>query len=174
MSPVKAVFAAIALAALAAPVLAADPADPVRELLKAADHNNQPDVSAYEDYFSDDRLGRLYSKGFVAIYRAAWKAQDSDNNSGYLLDADPITAAQDGCPFKNLAIAPPQSENGKSVVEARFQSLYCLGDDYKNTVTTVRFQLVEQDGAFVIDDIQQIEDGKLGYSLKSNLEALAK
>ena len=150
-----------------------DPAVPVREIIKAADHN-AAGPAEYEDYFSKDRLSRLYSEGFSQQYRAAWKAQEADENNGYLLGSDPVLNAQDGCALKDLSIATEKSTGGRTPVTARFKAFYCLNPQDKDVETVVRFVVVRQGKRFVIDDIQHVEKGKLSNSLRQTLEELSR
>jgi len=168
----KRLIAALALSLIAGHTLAADASTPVKEIMDAAMHN-AADAKDYDDYFSAERLGRLYSKAFVKTYKAAWKKQESDENNGYLLGSDPITFAQDGCPFKNLSIGTLDERDGWTPVGARFEAFYCLGDNYKDQVSTVQFIVLKEKGRYVVDDIQNIVDGKVADSIKTQLEALS-
>jgi hypothetical protein len=164
------------LAIMLFPTIAAagdDPAAPVKEILGASDHN-AAGPAEYEDYFSEDRLGRIYSRGFADLYRAAWKAQEADENSGYLLDADPILNAQDGCALKDLSIETAPERDGWTPVAARFKAFYCLNPDSKDLVTVVQFVVIRQGTDYVIDDIQHIDKGKVSDSLRQTLEILSK
>jgi len=165
---------AVFAAALAVPAvsLAADASTPVREIIDAASHNAaSPDE--YEDYFSDDRLGRIYSEAFIDVYRAAWKKQEADENNGYLLGADPILNAQDGCALKDLSIETAEPRDGWTPVYARYKAFYCLNTESKDLVTDAQFMVVKQSGGFVIDDIQHIKDGEMTNSLRQTLASLA-
>jgi hypothetical protein len=168
----KRLIAAAALSLIAGQTLAADASTPVKEIMEAAMHN-AADEGEHDDYFSKERLGQLYSKAFVKTYKAAWKKQESEENGGYLLGSDPITFAQDGCPFKNLSIETMGERDGWTPVAARFEAFYCLGDSYKGQVNTVQFIVLKEKGHYVIDDIQNIVDGKVADSIKTQLEALS-
>lgn len=152
---------------------AADPSTPVKELLDAM-MINAAGEKEFDDYFSEDRLGRLYSDDFLKTYRAAWKKQEADENGGYLLGYDPLLMAQDGCPIKDLSLETADDQGGYVPVAARFKAFYCLNDEYKDQVELRQFILVEKNGAFVVDDIQSVVNGKVDRSVKADLEALSK
>ena len=104
----------------------------------------------------------------------AWKKQESAENGGYLLDADPITFSQDGCPLKDLSIETMDERDGWTPVGARFKAFYCLDEVYNPKESITQFVVLKEDGRFVIDDIQKIAEGKVAESIKSQLEILSK
>jgi hypothetical protein len=151
------------------------------ELLKAAAGASE-DVAATtrpdeqdSDYFSEDRLARLYTRSFVNAYRAAWTKQEAGENGGYLLGADPIVGGQDSCPFKDLSIEVMKPQSIYVYVVARFRASYCFGNPSdEKRVTTVNFSTILEHGTFKIDDILHLEGNKVVSSLKGDLDALAK
>lgn len=155
----------------AASAQAADPAAPVTEIMQAA-------VKAWaeeapqdgEGYFSQARLDRIYSRDFVKNYQAAAKFPAYDEGDSPF-DYDVIVSGQDGCSIKNLAIVPGPETAGKSDVRVTFDNTHCLGEraaDWKPA--ELHFNVIEEDGRPVIDDIVRAGDGG---SLKAELQAIA-
>ncbi|MCV3765304.1 hypothetical protein [Rhizobium sp. TRM95796] len=171
-------FNAVTTAALFTPKKAS--AGP-KELMEAAAGSSDDMAAARKtdeeasNYFSERRLGKLYTQSFVNLYRAAWKKQEADENGGYLLGADPVIGGQDNCPLKDLSIETKDPDFIYVDVIARFRAVYCFGnpgDDKR--VTTVKFVTILEGGAFKIDDIQHMDGEKVVSSLKADLEALGK
>ncbi|MCD2182053.1 hypothetical protein OCK02_14455 [Rhizobium sp. TRM96647] len=159
--------------------LAADATAPVREIMETvtknwadvADDNNDP--PPYVDYFNDEFLQRLYSKDFVGKYREAAKYpayEDGDSPFDY----DVIAMGQDGCSLKDLKIEAQPPVGGVTMVRTTFDNTHCFGErepDWKPA--EVDFNVVEEDGKAVIDDILRPQDGDPG-SLKTEMQAIAK
>ena len=153
---------------------AADATEPVREIMAVVTANWQaagtdtdtpPD---YVDYFNDGLLGRLYSRDFVAKYREAaqYPAYEGGTSPfGY----DVIAMGQDGCTIKDLAIAAEAPAGGKVPVTATFDNTHCFDGLSENLKPAkVTFEMMEEDGRPVIDDIlRHYEDGDL--SLKDEM-----
>ncbi|MEW5423207.1 hypothetical protein [Amorphus sp. 3PC139-8] len=169
--PAAMLFGAVVLAAGTAS--AADPTAPVKEIMTATEANWAEDGSEFQNLFSEDRLNRLYSEEFVALFRKA-----SDNafaqEAGTPFDYDVIVNAQDGCPLEDVTIKPQSSASGRTVVVARFKSTTCFGDDPDfQKATETRFEVVEDGGHAVIDDIRT-PDGDGGFSsLKNEMRTFA-
>ncbi|MFM2282142.1 MAG: hypothetical protein RLZZ444_4373 [Pseudomonadota bacterium] len=170
MRPLLALFLALAFVN---PAAAADASAPAKELLEIM-VGSASDAGGDSDYFSEDRLNRLYSDEFAKLYRAAWKKQESDENGGYLLGYDPITMAQDGCPIKDLSIETLDDQGGWLPVIARFKAFYCFSDDNKDKVEIRQFIMVPKGDGWVIDDIQSVVNNRVEGSVKTNLEELSK
>lgn len=159
--------------------LAADATAPVREIMETvtknwadvADDNNDP--PPYVDYFNDEFLQRLYSKDFVGKYREAAKYpayEDGDSPFDY----DVIAMGQDGCSLKDLKVEAQPPVGGVTMVRTTFDNTHCFGErepDWKPA--EVDFNVVEEDGKAVIDDILRPQDGDPG-SLKTEMQAIAK
>lgn len=170
---------AAALVLLPSLAFAADAAEPVREIMNTAtnnwadladDNDNLPD---YVDYFNDGFLPRLYSKDFVAKYREAAK-YPAYEDGGSPFDYDVIAMGQDGCSIKDLKIEAKPAVAGVTTVKTTFDNTHCFGEraaDWKPA--EVDFQVVEEDGRPVIDDILRPQDGDPG-SLKAELVEIAK
>lgn len=162
-----------ALLLAASPALAADPTAPVVEVMKLTQSNWADDGSDFQPLFSDERLARLYSRDFVALFREADKSAFA-SEAGTPFDYDVIVNAQDGCPLKDLAIAAEPGAGPPSVVVARYRFLTCFGaaPEYQ-AVSETRFDVVEENGRAVIDDIRTA-DGDGGFnSLKDEMKAIA-
>lgn len=170
---VPAVLGLAAAVFAAGSALAADPTAPVKEIMTATEANWADDGSEFQDLFSEDRLNRLYSAEFLALFR---KASDNEfaRESGTPFDYDVIVNAQDGCPLEDVSIKPQSSSGGRTVVVARFKSTTCFGDDPDfQKPTETRFDVVEEGGRAVIDDIHT-PDGDGGYSsLKKEMQTIA-
>lgn len=158
---------------------AADATAPVREIMETvtknwadvADDNDDP--PAYVDYFNDEFLPRLYSKDFAAKYREAAK-YPAYEDGGSPFDYDVIAMGQDGCTIKDLKIEAQPSAGGVTTVRTTFDNTHCFGErepDWKPA--EVDFNVVEEEGKAVIDDILRPQDGDPG-SLKTEMQAIAK
>ena len=143
----------------AAPSFAAGPDEPVRSIMDLASalwSDNPPENT---DYFDKDHIG-LFSKDFVAIYRETEKYpiyEEGGTPFGY----DVLTNSQDGCPLKDVAIAPGTDMAGTTDVKVTFKLMTCYADDpNKDALSEVHFKVVTEDGQRVIADIDRIIDGK--------------
>jgi hypothetical protein len=156
----------------ATPVTAA-PADPVTEVMQVTEGNWADDGTPYEEIFTEERLQRLFSADFIARYRAAAALPGHDENAS-LFGYDVIVNAQDGCPLQGLAIKAGRSAAGRTLVTARFVSTACFGDAPEfRQVSEVRFEVVEESGRDVIDDILTGSDADGYASLKAELDTIA-
>ena len=162
-----------ALLLAASPALAADPTAPVVEVMKLTQSNWADDGSDFQPLFSDERLAQLYSRDFRALFAEASKSAFA-SEAGTPFDYDVIVNAQDGCPLKDIAIAAEPGAGPPSVVVARYRFLTCFGaaPEYQ-AVSETRFDVVEENGRAVIDDIRTA-DGDGGFnSLKDEMKAIA-
>ncbi|OBZ92462.1 hypothetical protein ADU59_27015 [Pararhizobium polonicum] len=150
---------------------AADPAAPVNEIMQEAvkgwaDQDAQPG----EDYFSEARLGRIYSQDFAKTYRAATKFPAYDGGDSPF-DYDVIVSGQDSCSIKDLSVAAGPQTDGRSDVKVTFDNTHCFGErdaDWKPS--ELHFIVIEEGGHPVIDDIVRPDDAG---SLKAELEGIA-
>lgn len=157
---------------LPATALAADPTEPVKEVMAAVTTNWADEGAEFQDYFSEDLLTRLYSADFIARYRKA-AATPFAQEMGSPFDWDVITNGQEGCPLENLTIAIGAAKDGTSDVVARFQNFTCFGLEQEYQVyTEAHFLVVEENGRPVIDDIVTSSDGDT-MSLKAEMDAIA-
>lgn len=137
---------------LATPAMAA-PDDPVRTLLDLASRTFEGSRRATPDYFSAERLATLYSKDFVARYRAATKMMDDSEDR--VLYTDMLTReAEDSCPFEDVKIDVGPTDNGVTQVFTSFLPYTCKeGDPGASEIRTVTFIVKHEDGRDVIDDV---------------------
>jgi len=170
-------FFALSFLLLAGAASAADPLDPVKDVMKVT-QENWANVDTEGKYlFDPEPLGRLYSKKFQAAYAEAAKhpAYETENNQpGDPFGYDVITSSQDGCPLQdvNFKAAPPA--NGVTDVTVSFKQWTCVDDaEVKNSVTEVHFDVVEENGKPLIDDIHRIADGERD-SLVEEMQSIAK
>ncbi|MCD7109831.1 hypothetical protein LRX75_12375 [Rhizobium sp. DKSPLA3] len=149
---------------------AADLAAPVKEIMAEAQNGwSETPVGEPRDYFDDERLGRIYSRDFVRVYKDATRFpafEDGDSP----LDYDPIVSGQDSCSLKDLKIAPATSTAGRADVAVTFDNISCLDDPGDRKPAELHFVVVEENGHPVIDDI--LRGGEQG-SLKAELAAIA-
>ncbi|MGX1307741.1 hypothetical protein AB7M35_002461 [Amorphus suaedae] len=168
-------LAGLALAGLliAGPAFAADATAPVVEVMKLTQSNWADDGSDFQPLFSDERLAQLYSRDFRALFAEASKSAFA-SEAGTPFDYDVIVNAQDGCPLKDIAIAAEPGAGPPSVVVARYRFLTCFGSEPEyQAVSETRFDVVEENGRVVIDDIHTADgDGAFG-SLKDEMKAIA-
>ena len=113
------------------------------------------------DYFDEKNLSTLYSKSFAEAYREAAKYPVYDEGSGPF-GYDVITNGQDGCPLKDIAIEKGAEKDGMTDVKVTFKLWTCVEDDpkMKEEVSEVHFDVINEDGKPVINDIHRMVDGK--------------
>jgi hypothetical protein len=176
MSVTKVACALLLLFPLATSARAQPATDPVKNLMDLAEGlwNDDPKVEG-QDYFDAARLDALYSKRFAEAYRAAAKFPIYDDASGPF-GYDVITNGQDGCPLKDVAVAPGAEANGVTDVTVTFKLWTCVDDGSvdKDSVNEVHFSVVTENGKPVIDDIRRKDDeGKLD-SLMTEMQDIVK
>ncbi|MGO7212944.1 hypothetical protein ACC817_24350 [Rhizobium ruizarguesonis] len=154
---------------------AADIIAPVKEIMEATKSNWADNNSDWTDIFDASRLDRLYSRDFVAKYRAAaqFPAVDDDGISPF--DYDVIVNGQDTCPLEDLTMAAAPVVDGVAEVTVRFKKSACSDAPDAKDYTTVHFLVVEEGGKPVIDDIvtENIET-QARDSLKATMALIAK
>lgn len=169
----KAIWFLAGALALPLPALAADVTEPVRAVMAAAEANWSQTPGEFQDYFSPERLGSLYSEAFADLYR---KAADTPfaKEMGTPFDWDVIVNGQDGCPLKNLSVAAAGQDGPATLVVARFQGLTCFGAEAEyQAFQETTFRVVQEGGRPVIDDIVHVMDGER-MSLKAQMDAIIK
>ncbi|MCZ4273850.1 lysozyme inhibitor LprI family protein [Maritalea porphyrae] len=145
-----------------------DVTSPAREILDLA--NAHLSGQSSESYFSNDRIDRLYSAGFVEKYK---KAAASMAAKGYsvVFDYDVIIQAQDGCPLENLSLKTFPKSGQTTIVMATFQSKACWDNSEQNQAySEVRFEILEQNGRAVINDIYVVVEGGAYMSVQEEME----
>ncbi len=143
------IAATLSAGALAAP---ADPEIPVREAYaittrQLAGSGGKPVAAPWQKPHRD----RLMSRALAGLFARDELYQDEAGEMGHL-GADPFLSGQDG-EIKNLKVSvtsPPAG--GKAQVTASFRS-------FKQPVS-VRFRMVEEGGAWKIDDIVNRVEGQ--------------
>ncbi|MBX5133709.1 hypothetical protein HJB79_13070 [Rhizobium lentis] len=177
MKKIAVLFAGLLAAGSAAPglSLAADAAAPVREIMKDTQTNWASDASDWIDVFEENMLGRLYSKDFSDKYKAAVQNPAADEDGISPFDYDVIVNGQDACPLQDLSIENGQPANGTTEVTVKFKAATCLeGAPNRDDFTTVRFEVIEENGKSVVDDIMvQGEEGQGPISLKATMAQIA-
>lgn len=149
---------------------AADPVQPVKEIMDEAVNGWSENPGEGKDYFDAERLNRIYSADFAETYRAAAKFPAYDEGDSPF-DYDVIVSGQDSCTLDDLKIEPQAPANGSTDVRVTFDNTHCLGDraaDWKPT--ELHFMIKEEKGHPVIDDI--VRSGEMG-SVKEELRAIA-
>lgn len=151
----------IALAMAAGAVLAADatPEAPVREAYAVTIRQFAPDAKNVAPPWRPPHRDTLMSKGLAALFARDDLFQKESGDMGHV-DADPFISGQDG-EVKNLRVTVTERpKSGKAVVTAAFNS-------FKQPVS-VRFRMIEEGGAWRIDDIVNRHDGK-DYGMREAL-----
>lgn len=99
---------------------------------------------------------------------------DEDGISPF--DYDVIVNGQDACPLQDLSIESGQPVNNATEVTVKFKAATCMeGAPNKDDFTTVRFEVIEENGKSVIDDIMVHGEGGLGpTSLKEIMVLIAR
>ncbi|AHG45593.1 hypothetical protein RLEG12_21185 [Rhizobium leguminosarum bv. trifolii CB782] len=163
------------LIAFSGAVHAADATAPVKEIMDATRSNWADNSGDWSDIFDASRLTRLYSKDFVAKYQAAaqFPAVDDDGISPF--DYDVIVNGQDACPLEDLTMAAAPAVNGTAEVTVRFKKSACSEAPDAKDYTTVRFEVIEEGGTSVIDDVVTENIETQGRdSLKATMALIAK
>ena len=102
---------------------------------------------------------KLMSKGLAALFARDELYQEEAGEMGHV-GADPFLSGQDG-EIKNLKVTVTEKPaNGKALVTAAFRSF--------GQPVSVRFRMVEENGAWKIDDIVNRVDGK-DYPIRAEL-----
>ncbi|MBB4290145.1 hypothetical protein GGE16_002185 [Rhizobium leguminosarum] len=173
MKTIAAVIAS--LIAFSGAARAADATAPVKEIMDATRSNWADNNGDWTDIFDASRLAHLYSKDFVAKYQAAaqFPAVDDDGISPF--DYDVIINGQDACPLEDLTMAAAPVVNRTAEVTVRFKKSACSDAPDAKDYTTVRFEVIEEDGTPVIDDIVTENIETQGRdSLKATMALIAK
>ena len=155
--------------------LAADATAPVKVIMDATVSNWAGGDSDWQDIFDDSKLKDLYSKDFAAKYQAAAQFPAADEDGISPFDYDVIVNAQDACPLEDMKLTGLPPKGDVTEVLATFKKATCMGSDadYQKT-TTVRFEVIQEAGRPVIDDIITIDDNGSPSSLKSVMQDLVK
>lgn len=155
--------------------LAADAAAPVKAIMDATVSNWAGGDSDWQDIFDDSKLKDFYSKDFAAKYQAAAQFPAADEDGISPFDYDVIVNAQDACPLEDMKVAAQPPKDNVTEVLATFKKSICMGSDadYQKT-TTVRFEVIQEGGKPVIDDIITIDDSGNPSALKSVMQDLVK
>ncbi|MDQ0558463.1 hypothetical protein QO004_000236 [Rhizobium mesoamericanum] len=156
-----------------APILAGDVTGPVREIMDATIKNWSGADSDWIDIFDATKLSRLYSKDFVTKYQAAIQNPAADEDGVSPFDYDVIVNGEDACPLEDLTYAPQPATGGTTEVVVTFKKATCMDDGSdKQAVTTVRFEMRDEAGRPVIDDI--VTEGDPGQPANSLKETMVK
>lgn len=158
------------------PMLAADVTAPVKEIMDATIKNWSGADSDWIDIFDPGKLSRLYTKDFVTKYQAAIQNPAADEDGVSPFDYDVIVNGEDACPLEDLTYEPKPTAGGATEVVVTFKKATCMDDGSdKQAVTTVRFEMLEEAGKPVIDDIVTEGDpGQPANSLKNTMVQIAK
>lgn len=162
----------LAILVFATPAAAAEPADPVAEIMAVTENNWAGGPADYEEVFSDDRLSRLFTTEFQTLYAEAMETPYAAE-AGSPFDYDVVINAQDGCPLENVTISKPSPDGDVIHVTARFQMMACASDaaEYQ-TYSTARFTLIEENGEARIDDILATNPEGVALSARAQLQAV--
>ncbi|NLS15796.1 hypothetical protein HGP16_04375 [Rhizobium sp. P40RR-XXII] len=155
--------------------LAADATTPVKAIMDATVSNWAGGDSDWQDIFDESKLKDIYSKDFAAKYQAAAQFPAADEDGISPFDYDVIVNAQDACPLEDVKIAAQPPKNNVTEVLTIFKKSTCMGSDADSQkVTTVRFEVIEEGGRPVVDDIVTNDDNGNPSSLKSVMQDLVK
>lgn len=145
--------ALILLLLLLCPQLYAEDASaPVQRIMDMAVKNWSQEE--FIDYF--DAPEPNFSTSFITTYQAATRYPATEGGTdpfGY----DVLTSSQDGCPLRNIEIAPPVQEDDKTIVNVSFNGWDCETADpeARNQLTRLKFDIVSENGAPRITDIHR-------------------
>lgn len=168
-----AVFLPLSLSA--GPAAAADVTTPVRQVMDATVSNWAGGDSDWQDIFDESKLDERYSEDLIAKYKAAAQFPAADEDGISPFDYDVIVGGQDACPLQDLNIAAQAPKGDTTEVVATFKTLACQGSDAASqATTTVRFEVIQEAGKPVIDDIITVDEGGQSNSLKSVMQDIVK
>jgi hypothetical protein len=168
-----AVFLSLSLSAV--PAAAADVTTPVKEVMDATVSNWAGGDSDWQDIFDESKLDERYSKDLITKYKAAAQFPAADEDGISPFDYDVIVGGQDACPLQDLDIVAQAPKSETTEVVATFKTLACQGSDANSqAVTTVRFEVIQEAGKPVIDDIITVDEGGQSNSLKSVMQDIVK
>jgi hypothetical protein len=144
----------VLLGLLAAPGVlhAADVADPVKEIMDATVSNWSGADTEWINIFDAAKIDQRFSRDFVAKYHEAEKHPATEDGISPF-DYDVVVNGQDACPLKDISITPEPPADGKREVVVRFRKMDCADGPEAQEVSTVRFELIDEGGKPVIDDI---------------------
>jgi hypothetical protein len=172
----RSLLLALTLSLLSTVSMAADATDPVKEVMKITEDNWKSNDSDWKFIFDTDPLARLFSKRFQSAYAEAAEhpAYETENNQpGDPFGYDVVTASQDGCPLEEVKIVPAAPVDGKTSITVTFKQWTCVDDnDLKNSISEVRFDVIDEDAKPVIDDIHRVADGE-SDSLIEEMQSIA-
>lgn len=161
------------LIVMPAGAFAQDPTQPVRAVMAITAANWAGEGGEGGDLFSEQMLNSTYSRDFVAKYREAAKFPPFEE-SETPFDYDVITNSQDGCALEDISVSAGESRNGVTDVIATFKNMTCFGSEPEYQIPAeVHFDVIEEDGRPVIDDIHARLDGEEPGSLKAEMTVMA-
>ncbi len=171
-------IAFLGLLLLASSPANAEPQTPVKAMMDLAVQvwsDNPPEDS---EYFSAARLQEFYSDQFVQAFEAASKNPpfgfEEGQTTGYPFDYDVITYSQDGCPLEDVKLETAASTGGVSIIKVNFRLWGCSEDaTEKALVSEVLFEVTQEGGKHVINDIKRVFDGE-SLSLVEEMLDIAK
>lgn len=147
---------------LSSAAFAADPTQPVKTVMDITVKNWAGDQNEWKYIFDEDLLSTLFSKNFAKEYREASKKPAYEAQAGEKGDPfgyDVVTNSQDGCPLQDVKIAAAPPKDGVSDVTVTFKLWACMDEaEMKETVDQVNFDVIEEDGKPVINDIHRVGD----------------
>lgn len=156
------VLLAIAAIFISSNAFAADPAEPVKKVMDITVKNWSGEADDWKYIFDEDLLTTLFSKAFIAQYREASKKPAYEAQAGEKGDPfgyDVVTNSQDGCPLQDVNISAAPPKDGVSDVTVKFKLWACMDEaEMKATVDQVNFDVIEEDGKPVINDIHRVGD----------------
>jgi hypothetical protein len=168
---------ALAFSLISTLTAAADVTDPVKEVMKITEDNWNTVDSEWKYIFDAGPLSRLFSKKFQGAYAEAAKhpAYDTENNQpGDPFGYDVITSSQDGCPLKDIKTTSAQGANGMTDVTVTFKMWTCVDEAaVKDSVNELHFDIIQEAGKPVIDDIHRVADGERD-SVIEEMQSIAK
>ncbi|MCJ8520531.1 hypothetical protein ABID21_003592 [Pseudorhizobium tarimense] len=142
---------------------AADTTDPVKEVMDVTARNWGSVENEWSYIFDPQPLQRLFSREFQAAYAEAAKRpayETDDGGPGDPFGYDVVTASQDGCPLEDVNIKADPEQGGVTRVKVTFKLWRCLDQpELQESVNEVRFDVVAEDGRYVISDIHRIASG---------------
>ncbi|WP_156318566.1 hypothetical protein [Rhizobium sp. AAP43] len=154
----------------AATVMASEPSDPVKVLMRVAGWKEAggPDAQA-SGYFDDTLLSTIYSQSFVEVYRLAQKTDELQDGAGYMTGYDVIIGGQDSCELEKVRIEAGTKSGDITPVSVYFDAVSCFGLTPDLSKPGVIFHVIEEGGRAVIDNFwnRDYNGGDVSTSVKN-------
>jgi hypothetical protein len=156
------------MATVASAQTAPDPLPPVQAIMTMTIANWAEGNDNFQDIFAEPSLTANFSSNFVSLYQSKLKTVNAADGER-LIDWDPVTGGQDGCPIKDVSYLSTLGTDGHAVVTVQFHAFSCFDDSPESKeLQKTEFDLVLENNAYKIDDIKAGGEDSLRAALNGN------